>query len=100
MPSCGEFWDKKKTIIPLLASVRTKFNRMFTIVYDDDMCMCIAIGFTQLTSSAALKKAVGSMQTLTLDTVDALKLGDPIASLAFTSPRVCKIDEVKIQGKL
>ena len=34
MPSCGDIWNRKKTIIRLVASMRTKGNMVLTIVYD------------------------------------------------------------------
>ena len=35
MPSCGDIWNQEKIIL-LVASMKTKVNRILIIVYDDN----------------------------------------------------------------
>ena len=54
MPFCGDILNQKKTIIPLVASMRAKGKRMLTIIYDNSDNadeMYIGVGFTQLSLS-------------------------------------------------
>ena len=53
MPSYGDIWNQRKTIIPLVASMRTKVNGMLITVYDDDntVDMYIAVGLVFLVKS-------------------------------------------------
>ena len=58
MTSCGVIWNQKKRIIPFVASIGTKINRMLRIVYDSDIAddMYIGICLLQQSISPVLKK--------------------------------------------
>ena len=56
MASCGDTWSQKKTVMPLVAWIRTKVNRMLLFIYNTISDYNIVIdGYSYVELKAQLK---------------------------------------------